>query len=195
MKRKQIWLNDGQKEILKDATVFVLKAALVGTAFAVAMTSPYFLNNVLRAYLKSKKGMMSEKDLKKVASKIYKDRLVEIIEKNRKQYLKITNKGRKQLVEFNIDTVEIKKQKWDGCFRLVMFDIPEIQQIARRALRDKLKEIGFIKIQKSVWASPYECKNEIDFITTVYGVERFVNYAVVKEIDNAVYLRSVFNLV
>ena len=42
-------------------------------------------------------------------------------------------------------------KEWDGKYRIVFFDIPEKDRAARDLLRAKLKEIGFVGWQKSVW--------------------------------------------
>jgi len=193
-KRTQFWLNAGQKELYADVAKYILKGALFGAMIAVALTSSYLAQNLLRGYNRGRRKKASEQDLEKVLSKFHKDRLVSFVERDGKEFLKITEKGKKQLVEYDIDTIAIKRQRWDGKLRMVIFDIPEKQRLARRVLRDKLKEIGFIKLQKSVWVCPYECKDEISFIASVYEVERFVNYAIVEKIDNSEYLETRFGL-
>lgn len=63
--------------------------------------------------------------------------------------LKLTEKGK--------DYLKIEKalsyDKWDGKWRLVIFDIPESKRRLRNTLRQKLKEWGFKYWQKSLWAS------------------------------------------
>lgn len=76
----------------------------------------------------------------------------------------------------------------------MIFDIPEKFRLGRDVLRLKLREIGFIKMQKSVWICPYECEDEIAFISSVYEMERFVNYIVAEKIDNSTSLIKYFNL-
>ena len=56
----------------------------------------------------------------------------------------------------------------DGEWRIVIFDIPEKFKKAREALRMKLKELGFLELQKSVFIFPYECEDEINFIVEVF---------------------------
>ncbi|MCX6809800.1 MAG: CRISPR-associated endonuclease Cas2 [Candidatus Berkelbacteria bacterium] len=197
IKKKRIYtirLNEDQKEIFKEYAVVALKYAAVGTLIAVAMTSPNAWQALKPLFRKSRRNF-SEKDLDKFNNKIFKDRLIEIVEKNGKEYLKITNKGRKRLIEYNIDTISICQQDWDGKWRIVIFDVPEKYRLARRVLRDKLREIGFLRLQKSVWASPYECENEINFIASIYQIEQYVNYIVAEKIDNNEALKEKFNLI
>jgi len=171
----------------------VLKAVLVGLAVGVALTSPFALTRLIPALVRARQKH-GDKAVDKAIEKIFKDHFVQIIKKDGKNILKITKKGRRKLITFDIDTISIKSQEWDGMWRFVIFDIPEKQRAARDVLRDKLKEIGFIKIQKSVWVCPYECENEIDFIAGVYNVEPNVNYLVAQKVDHENYLKVKFGL-
>lgn len=54
--------------------------------------------------------------------------------------------------------------KWDGKWRIVMFDIPHERQKQRHIFRAKLKDLGFQMLQKSVFAIPYQCGEEIAHI-------------------------------
>ena len=90
--------------------------------------------------------------------------------------------------------MKIKENLWDGKWRTVIFDIPEKLKSARNALRDKLKEVGFHELQKSVFVFPYECKDEIDFIIEFFNLRQYVRYGIFDFIDNDLHLRKTFNL-
>jgi phenylacetic acid degradation operon negative regulatory protein len=70
---------------------------------------------------------------------------------NGKQWL------RKTLIKYhrNIGT------KWDGKWRIVLFDIPREREKQRHVFRAKLKSMGFQMLQKSVFAIPYPCEEEL----------------------------------
>lgn len=71
--------------------------------------------------------------------------------------------------------------KWDGKWRLVIWDIPEKRRAARDLLRSRLKELGFRHWQKSVWATKKNCTKPLrDFIRKV-GIADWVR---VIESDN-----------
>ncbi|OGD29854.1 hypothetical protein A2833_01605 [Candidatus Azambacteria bacterium RIFCSPHIGHO2_01_FULL_44_55] len=77
---------------------------------------------------------------------------------------------------------------WDKKWRLVIFDIPEKRKIAREALRCKLKEMNFIKIQHSVWAVPFPCDKEINLIKTVFNLSSaWVNVIVAENLGDQEY--------
>ncbi len=76
------------------------------------------------------------------------------------------------MLAYDLDKISLKKNSWDGIWRLVIFDIPDDQKKAREALRQKIKEMGFYSLQKSVFITPYECENEIDFVCSIFDIDR-----------------------
>lgn len=52
------------------------------------------------------------------------------------------------------DPVARWRRRWDGSWRLILFDVPEARRPARHALRTYLRERGFGCLQKSVWITP-----------------------------------------
>ena len=109
--------------------------------------------------------------------------------------LTLTADGKERILNYNLDTLEIKKQdKWDGLWRIVIFDIPESKKRARDALSLKLKNMGTLAIQKSVFVCPYECKDEIDFVVEFFSLKPFVRFLIVKDVDIELDLKKRFNL-
>jgi DNA-binding transcriptional regulator PaaX len=51
-----------------------------------------------------------------------------------------------------------------------MFDIAQLKKLYREVLRGKLKELGFQLFQKSVWITPYDCKDEIELLKDFFGL-------------------------
>ncbi|MEX0877902.1 MAG: CRISPR-associated endonuclease Cas2 [Candidatus Spechtbacterales bacterium] len=82
-----------------------------------------------------------------------------------KLHFELTEKGKRLVQSYKLDELNLSQQsKWDGKWRFVMFDIPEKSRYARDILRDKLENLGFFRIQQSVWVYPYACEKEIDFL-------------------------------
>lgn len=86
--------------------------------------------------------------------------LEKAIEKG-KPVLKITRGGKKRLLR-RFNYVDFQKRKWDGFWRIVIFDIPEKKKEIRRRLQSKLVELGFGMWQKSVYISPFDWEEDID---------------------------------
>ena len=62
-------------------------------------------------------------------------------------------------------------------------------------LAEKLKEIGFYPMQKSVFIHPYECKDEIDFITEIFNLSPYVRFLRVNNTDIDLDLKNKFRLI
>lgn len=113
-------------------------------------------------------------------------RLIEIKkEKDDKIIISITEKGKKRLLEYNIDDMRIERpEKWDKKWRVISFDIPEKRKKAREALREKLKDLDFYPLQKSLFIFPFPCRDEIDFIAEVFQIQKNITYFETLEINN-----------
>jgi|SRR3989344_6021493 len=107
----------------------------------------------------------------------------------------ISKEGKERALFGKVRELKINKPKiWDRFWRIVIFDIPEDKKRARDALAKKLKELGFYTLQKSVFIFPYECKEEINFITKLFKIESCVRHILAKETDVDYYLIRKFNL-
>src|SRR3990167_650766 len=121
--------------------------------------------------------------------------LVGISKEGNKTVVRLTKEGKYKVLKYKFEDLQINKPgKWDGKWRVVIFDIPEKIKLAREHLRKKLQELGFYKLQKSVWLYPYPCENEIDFINELYEIKLFVRILTVQSIDIQKDLIKHFNL-
>ena len=131
----------------------------------------------------------------KSLSYLNKKRLVSIAEENGQPIITLSENGKKRILQFNLDQMVIKRPKqWDGCWRVVLFDIPERKKRGREVLRGKLKKLGFYQLQKSCFVHPFDCKSEIDYISELFEVSPYVNFIVAKEIEGTTQLQKIFNL-
>lgn len=127
--------------------------------------------------------------------KLRKQKLIAIKKIYQEHKIILTENGQKIFLRFNYDKLNVKTPKiWDRNFRMVIFDIPEKKRSARDSLRNKLKELGFVKFNDSVWVFPYPCQKEIDFIANYWGIGRYVQFALVKDLTNKEKLEKHFNL-
>lgn len=107
--------------------------------------------------------------------------------------IQITKKGRFEAL-LSHGVVSRKKQKWDGEWRIVMFDVPNTQTKLRNELRRSMKLFGFKLIQKSVWVYPYSCDDFISLLKSHLGISHDVLYLKASFIENDRQLRLEFNL-
>lgn len=95
-----------------------------------------------------------------------------------KLILKLTDEGFNFQIKEKIKTSD---DKWDGKWRLVVFDIPEKRRTARDLLRIRLKEWGFRQLQKSIWICKKDCTQVIRKFIADLGIGEWV---IVIESDN-----------
>jgi len=144
----------------------------------------------IRALIKKdKKGFnQSITDLKKL----------KFIEK-KKRYdgsvlISLTEKGKSRELKLRFKKLGRKKDKWDGKWRMVAFDVPEECKKARNALRYRLGLAGFFELQKSLFLYPYDCEKEIIGFVKLFKLEKFVRFALIDYIDNQERIKSFFRL-
>ena len=139
----------------------------------------------------------SKKQISSAVDSIKRQKLIEYVaDQNGKTIVKITKKGEIRLRAFAIDLIEIKKpKKWDGKWRLAMFDIPMRFTKGREALRYHLKDLNFVQFQKSAWIYPYPCEDEIIFIADFFGIGKYVEVLTVENVLRDEKLRKHFHLI
>lgn len=98
--------------------------------------------------------------------------------------LRLTKLGRQRLRRIKIEELRLqRKGRWDGRWRLFIFDIPETERTARDLIRMKLKSLGLYNIQRSTFVYPYDCRRELDLVAGHYKVSRYCTFAEVHYID------------
>lgn len=139
---------------------------------------------------------IDEKALWDQVRRLYRSKLVARKEKpDGTIEITLTDKGKLRALTYQFEAMEIKKGDWDNKWRIVVFDIPERLRRARDDLRDKLQELGFYELQKSVFVFPFECRDEIDFVIEFFDLRKYVRIGVLESIDNELHLKKIFKLI
>ena len=183
------------------STKKILEGISVTGCIYIAASSPYFsldLSRNIKRELRKRKFLQERiKDIKFNNAFYYlkKRGYLDIGKRNKQIYIALTEEGRKRAGKYLIDDLEIKKsKKWDRKWRTVIFDIPNLTRIKRDALRGKLKELGFYKLQQSVWVHPYDCKKEIDLLQEFFGLDQRELKLIIGKIEKDDSLQKIFNL-
>lgn len=154
-----------KSEIVKDVFYWLAVAGAV----SIAVTSPYFVQNLLRARRKWEK--YPKRKISTTFDRLRRKGLISIGMHNKQIYISLTSEGRKKAGIFQINDLAIKKPKrWDRKWRLLTFDITQKKKVIREALRGKLKQLGFYPFQKSIWIHPYDCDAEIELLKDFFGL-------------------------
>lgn len=190
---KDFLYSDGAKAT---ATKFLLMAAALGGIVFVGAVAPGILA-ATKGFVRAKK--YPPKQLRDTFNVLKRRKLVEILEENNgKIKVRLTNKGCKRIKEFCFEELRIRKaKKWDKKWRVLIYDIPtkpKTYNKAREALRIKIRELGFKKMQKSVWVCPYECEDELLFLAENYKVAKFIEILTVSKVLHEQALKKKFHL-
>ena len=185
-----------QNEIALTISKIILILLAFGALATVVAVAPNAFQ-ILKLFQKRDKRLKNKNQasLRSALYRLKKQKLINISEKDGKTLIEITQKGKTRALKYKLEKMKIKKPKrWDKKWRVVIFDIPNNKTLARNVLRDKLKELGFYKLQKSVWIFPYKCRDEIDFIKEIYNIEPYINLILAEKIDQEEKCLKFFNL-
>ncbi len=158
---------------------------MVGTAFVV----PQVLG------LMEKTGLMPHKRQKEVINRS-RDRLLHSGYLERVGgHLRVTSKGRKYLAHLEYSEYKLKKSKrWDGKWRVLIFDIPETRRSLRDKVRFTLRDMGFVLLQNSVWIYPYDCEDVVTLLKHDLRTGKQLLYMIVEELEGGNDLKKIFGL-
>ena len=87
-----------------------------------------------------------------------------------------------------------QKQKWDGKWRVIIFDVWERRRAVRDKLRSLLIETGFVRLQDSVWVFPYPCEELVTYIRIELKLGTGLLYILADGIEGEEKLRKHFSL-
>ena len=179
-----------KSEIVKDILLWLAVAGMV----YVAASSPYFVLNLQRQFKRWKK--YKREKISSVFSRLRKEGCIKMVKRNHDIHISLTEKGKKKAGWLQIDSLEIKRpKKWDGKWRIILFDISELKRLWRDAFRAKLKELGFHHLQKSVWICPFDCRDEIELLREFFGLSnKELRLITCEDIGEDDWFRKHFNL-
>lgn len=179
--------------VIQGLTKALLVTLATGAVITLALAFPG-LGYLYKAFKKEQWEEAKRRgSLKATIKRLERQNLVSWSEKNDELTLNLTEEGNKKVLKYKIDDLRIEKpRKWDGWWRVIVFDIPEDEKIAREIFRNKLKEMDFYSLQKSVFVCPYECKDEIDFLRHTLEITPYVHIITAKEITGLEYSKRTF---
>lgn len=128
--------------------------------------------------------------------RLKRQKIIEVVETKDGPIIKITENGMNRALKYKLDEMRIKqKESWDKKWRIVIFDIPEGKRKLRDEFRERLKQLGFYQLQKSVFVHAFPCADEIEFLRHVYSVYVDVTTIIATKIENEERLHTFFKLI
>lgn len=174
----------------------VLKILGAGTFLAASFVMPGATGVVLKEYEQHKREK-DEKEwrkfnlwrLRETIKRLNAQKIIEVKE----GVIEITEKGRKKLLKFNLDDMDLG-QKTDGKWRIIIYDISESKKKERDFLREILKRMKFLKLQRSIYLTPFICEDEIEYLKQMFGVGDEVKILKITGIDNEQAYKEYFGI-
>ncbi|OHA41705.1 MAG: hypothetical protein A3G59_03160 [Candidatus Taylorbacteria bacterium RIFCSPLOWO2_12_FULL_47_20] len=165
---------------------------IVGLAgiITVAMIAP----NAVQAF--EKLGIIPGKRKKEQIKQSYKKLLSSgLLEQDENGLVRLTSKGENRMTQLGIMGKKMtRSQKWDGQWRVLIFDIPEKKRGLRDKIRLTLTAMGFKHLQHSVWIHPYDCANLISLLKSDFKIGKELIYIITDKIEYDNELRKFFGV-
>ncbi len=182
------------KEISFQVTKTLLFLLVLGGVFTVVLIAPKVF--VVYDSFTRRRGFFNEKRLKRSLYYLKRHQYIKFVNKGKNTYeVQITKKGvEKSLSEFFDKLSLIKQPKWDGLWRIVVFDIPEKHKWEREGFRRKLSQLGLYRLQKSVFVTPYPCEKEISLFVLIFNISPYVHFIETKYLSNDGVIKKHFGL-
>jgi len=187
-------MGEIEKKSRKRARRKNLKKLILGSIFLTGMMSVALVApNVLGSLEKSGLSMTRRRVESITAAR--KRLLQEGLIQEHNGFLTITEKGSRELRLLDSGMYQLKKQKrWDGRWRVLIFDIPEKRKSIRFKLRHTLREVGFVRLQDSVWLYPYACDDFVALLKSDFKTGKDLLYMIVDSLEGDAPFRKHFNL-
>lgn len=90
----------------------------------------------------------------------------------------VTKYGKDCIDKYFMADLQIAHKKWDGRWRVLMFDIPERAGGGRirRDVSHQLRDMGMKAVQNSVFITPFPCKEQLDTVAAFFKVKKHFMY-------------------
>lgn len=132
--------------------------------------------------------------LRQVIKRMQNSKLVEVKEEKGIQIFKITHKGKQKLLRYKIDEMALDESSWDGKWRLIIYDVQTAKRANSEMLRTMLNKLRFLKLQKSVYLTPFKCEDEIEYLRLLFEIGNEVQILKVGSLENEAAYRRYFGI-
>jgi len=194
---KQLQKQERDRRLAPVKTVLTILGA--GAAISAMILAPG-TGRVIAPFLKSESDWEQWKHfnpsyLRRTLKRLQDQRVIEIQEKNGQNVIVLTSRGKQKILKYSMETLGIEKPKrWDGKWRLVLYDIPVKDKSLGDVMRQTLRTLGFYAIQDSAYIYPYPCFDQIEFLRSYYGLGDYIQYMLVDKIERDLAFKTYFNL-
>jgi len=187
--------NNNKEELINPKVREILILLGAGAFLAASIVMPG-LPMVLKPFLDEKRRRDKKEwekynlsRLRKLIKRLETQKVVEIVGEE----VRITNKGRQRILKYNLEDMELKR-KTDGKWRVIIYDVANLKKYQRDIFRKMLVKLKFLKLQESVYLTPFVCDKEIEYLREMFDVGKEVLVLKVKEIENEQIYKKYFGI-
>lgn len=182
-------LTNEQLDWIKRGSEIFLSIIAIAGAVTLAVVAP----NAIQAFgsfaKRSGRGRIVYKEkLKRVTKTFYylKNRgYINTNSKGNDFNITLTDKGKRRVEELQLQTLSVPKSNWwNGRYWQVAADIPTKEfRSGADSLRNKLMQMGFYSLQRTLWFYPFDPRKEVELITKHFKIDRFVTVMKIAKMD------------
>jgi hypothetical protein len=133
--------------------------------------------------------------LRESLKRMHEQEFIKIVKNKNYSEIKLTEKGKNILLSYRLKDLKIQKpDKWDGKWRIIIYDIGNMKKYQQNAFRKSLQKLDLFPLQKSVYITPYPCDDEIKIIRQHFGLINEVVYLTSDYLENESRLKKFFRL-
>jgi len=167
-------MREEKKELAKLTSLKLLVGLFEGVE---AISKPFFKASPI--YRKSvrefeKQNQFDKSEIDERIKYLRRIGYIKTFVENKERFVELVPRGFKKIKKINRKLKIVRPRIWDKKIRVVIFDIPEKYRSDRDVFRHELKNLSFLQIQKSVYAFPFPCTDEITELSKRLGIEKYV---------------------
>lgn len=157
-------LTQHQRDALRSLTELVIAAVeFLGTGGLITVDD---LIPGVRRLLRAERHSRDWRRVTRAIDRAANRKLISIESDSDKPHrIKLTERGRALLSQRLLEGCAVERpHRWDGRWRVLVFDVPEKKRRERDVLRAMLRRLGFRYLQRSVWVYPFDCAEVVDLL-------------------------------
>lgn len=182
--QEALWYGASAKHTGK-TSISGLLLGVVGIAgvIAIGLVAPNALK-LLQAIPTRNSRRSDKKSVDQTLKKLIHQQFIHKVRRNGVGFYELTEKGEAQLARLQLSMGALTTpKKWDGKWRMVIYDISEKRRSKRILLLRLLYEAGFYHLQDSVWVYPYPCRELSVLLKFHFALGKEVLYIEAAEIE------------
>ena len=110
------------------------------------------------------------------------------------EFIKLTDSGLRHIRSLPPHIVMNKPASWTGHWYILAFDIPLVLRRPAELFCRCIKSLDFYQLQKSLWAYPYPCEQELAALAEHFSIRPYVRIIRADRVEGDIALRRAFGL-